>query len=193
MASHMAHPTRSVPSIAIGKLSRVSWRLPPSAEAVAISFDDGPDPVFTPLVLDVLAWHGACATFFCVGRRLRQHPSILRRMIEESHAVGSHSETHRDAWTLSLPDLARDYRDGRLAIEEALGRSSRLFRPPKGQLDGRGALTMRAAGVSPWMWSVNPEDWRPGGPGKRHREVGVRSRSRRRRAPARRHRAAGCP
>jgi peptidoglycan/xylan/chitin deacetylase (PgdA/CDA1 family) len=63
---------------------------------------------------------------------------------------------------VGLPALARDYRRGRQAAEAALGRPVRLFRPPKGYLDGAGAAAMLAAGVRPWLWTIDPEDWQPG-------------------------------
>ena len=58
--------------------------------AIAFTFDDGPDPVTTPLVLDLLARHGAHATFFVVGSRAAQHPELLRRMLDEGHAIATH-------------------------------------------------------------------------------------------------------
>src|SRR5688572_10324897 len=63
----------------------------PTKKQIAFTFDDGPDPETTPRVLDLLARHGAHATFFVVGRRAEQHPELVRRLVEEGHAIGSHS------------------------------------------------------------------------------------------------------
>ena len=71
---------------------------PGRARAVAITFDDGPEPAPTPRLLDELSRLGIRATFFVVGRRADAHPSLIRRMVDEGHAVGSHSFSHPDPW-----------------------------------------------------------------------------------------------
>jgi peptidoglycan/xylan/chitin deacetylase (PgdA/CDA1 family) len=146
------------------RLANPQHGLPPEAgpKAVALTFDDGPDAEYTPQVLELLAEHGVVATFFCVGKRTERHPELVRRMVAEGHAVGSHSWSHRDAWTLPWRVLTEDYRAGRHALERVVGRRVTLFRPPKGHLDARGALAIRAAGLRPWLWTVSPEDWQPG-------------------------------
>ena len=135
--------------------------LPVPDDAVALTFDDGPDPEFAPAFLDELRRLGVVATFFVVGHRVRARPDLVRRALSEGHAVGSHSDTHPEPWTVPLPALARDYRRGRRAAEAAVSRRVRLFRPPKGYLDGSGAAAMLGAGVRPWLWTVDPGDWRP--------------------------------
>jgi peptidoglycan/xylan/chitin deacetylase (PgdA/CDA1 family) len=129
--------------------------------AVALTFDDGPNPDHTPLVLDTLERLGIVATFFLVGRHVRAHPALVRRILAAGHAVGSHSESHPDPWTVSWPQLVSDYRRGREAVEAVTGERVRLFRPPKGYVDGRGAIAMLAAGVRPWLWTKDPGDWQP--------------------------------
>ncbi len=147
---------------------RGTLRLAPARErvrderAVALTVDDGPDPVFTPRVLDVLAEHGARATFFLVGRRAAREPELVRRIVSEGHAVGSHSWSHREPGTLSRRELWSDYRAGRQAVEAAAGGPVRLFRPPRGLWDARTALHVRASRLEPWLWTLDSEDWRPG-------------------------------
>ena len=128
---------------------------------VALTFDDGPDPEFAPAFLDELRRLEVVATFFVVGHRARARPDLVQRALDEGHAVGSHSDTHPEPWTVPLGALTRDYRRGRRAAEGAVGRRVRLFRPPKGYLDGAGAAAMLGAGVRPWLWTVDPGDWRP--------------------------------
>jgi peptidoglycan/xylan/chitin deacetylase (PgdA/CDA1 family) len=130
--------------------------------SVALTFDDGPDPRFTPQVLDVLAAHGATATFFLVGRNARRHPELVRRIEAAGHGIGSHTWSHRESPELSTPALLGELWRGRRALEDILGRRVRGFRPPKGYFDGRLALGTRLAGMQTWQWSVDPEDWRPG-------------------------------
>ena len=141
-------------------IARLQERLP-RAGAVALTFDDGPDPEFTPQVLDVLARHRALATFFLVGRRARRHPELARRIVAAGHNVGSHSLTHPEVAELSWRAIGREYRGGRRAVEHAVGSRVRLFRPPKGHLDARSAAIMRLCGLRPWLWTLDPEDWRP--------------------------------
>jgi peptidoglycan/xylan/chitin deacetylase (PgdA/CDA1 family) len=129
--------------------------------AIALTFDDGPDPDSTPAVLDLLASHDAVATFFCVGYRARQHPGLVRRIAEAGHAVGSHSETHR-VTGLSPRDTMADYLAGRRSLEDVLGRPVPLFRPPHGHLGWRGARALRGSGLRTWLWTVDPADYAPG-------------------------------
>lgn len=137
-------------------------RRTPSTDAIALTFDDGPDPVFTPKVLDILDAHAVPATFFVVGRHAQRHPQLVHDIVARGHALGSHSHTHRDPAGLSLRALIDDYRSGRRVVEELLGAPVRLFRPPLGVVGARGAIAIRRCGLVPWRWSVDPEDWRPG-------------------------------
>src|SRR5919108_301985 len=88
-------------------------RGPADRRAVALTFDDGPDPVFTPRVLDILAQFGVRGTFFVIGKRAEQHPEIIRAIADTGHEVGNHTYTHRLATNgpgirgLGLKDLAR--------------------------------------------------------------------------------------
>lgn len=128
---------------------------------MALTFDDGPDPDHTPAILDELGRLGVLATFFLVGKRARRYPEIVRRMVDEGHAIGSHSDSHPDPWRLPLRMLVGEYRRGRGRVERAARRSAPLFRPPKGHVDAAGALAMLAAGVRPWLWTIDPGDWVP--------------------------------
>jgi peptidoglycan/xylan/chitin deacetylase (PgdA/CDA1 family) len=134
----------------------------PVERGVALTFDDGPDPDFTPAVLDVLAERGVHATFFVVGKRAERHAELVRRIAEEGHALGSHSWSHREPGSLSARELARDYRAGRRAVEAAAWRDVPLFRPPRGLWDARTAVLTRAAGMRTWLWTLDSQDWRPG-------------------------------
>lgn len=142
-------------------VGRVRERL--TTPAIALTFDDGPDPESTPRVLDALARLGAPATFFLVGRQAARHPTLVARIVEAGHAIGSHSYDHPDPWTLPLRPLVGNYRAGRHAVEDAAGEPVTRFRPPKGFIDRTGAIAARAAGVSTtWLWTVDPHDWMPG-------------------------------
>jgi chitooligosaccharide deacetylase len=142
------------------RISPARWHLDGS-QAVALTFDDGPDPVYTPPVLDLLAAAGVRATFFLVGQKAEANPGLVQQIGASGHAVGSHSVTHPDPFSAGLRELTDEYRGGRAMVEAALGRGTRLFRAPMGHVPVRGAIAQRRAGVDNWLWSVDPEDWRP--------------------------------
>jgi peptidoglycan/xylan/chitin deacetylase (PgdA/CDA1 family) len=129
---------------------------------VALTFDDGPDPVYTPRVLDVLGELGVRATFFCVGDRVAEHPDVVRRMVAEGHVVGSHTATHPDLPPLGVAQLRDEVRRGHEALGAVVDGPPPLFRPPHGDLGLRTGAVARAYGLRTWLWTVDPQDWRPG-------------------------------
>jgi len=143
------------------QLARPRTRLA-TAGAVALTFDDGPDPDHTPRLLDELRDCGAVATFFCLGDAAERHPDLVARMAAEGHAVGSHSYSHPEPWSAKYGGLVADYRRGRQAVADAAGRPVRLFRPPKGHIGLWEALAARRLGLQTWLWTIDSGDWRPG-------------------------------
>lgn len=108
-------------------------RLAHAERAVALTFDDGPDTVFTPRILDVLAAHGAKATFFVVGERAARYPDLIRRMRDEGHSVGTHTQHHRLRFHFGSPAYIRKEIDDAVdVVAGILERRPRLFRPPQG-------------------------------------------------------------
>lgn len=144
-----------------GRLCRPRTHLEPVRRDVALTFDDGPDPHWTPRLLDALAAQGARATFFLVGERAARHPALVQRMVQEGHAVGSHSLRHELLLTLPAAALREAVVGGREAVEQAAGQACPLFRPPRGHLGLPVARLARRHALVVWMWSVEPGDWRP--------------------------------
>jgi peptidoglycan/xylan/chitin deacetylase (PgdA/CDA1 family) len=109
--------------------SAIVWKVETTRPVAALTFDDGPDPVYTPQVLDTLALQGVKATFFLVGRRARQRPDLLARIRAEGHEVANHTETH--GRTLWQPEsrFEQDLLDGEKTLGLATARP-KLFRPP---------------------------------------------------------------
>ena len=126
-------------------------------KALALTFDDGPDPEWTPRLLDALGDLGMHATFFLVGERAARHPELVARIIAEGHEVGSHSWDHP-----SLPELAPGAVAEQIArTRAALGAAdTRLLRPPYGHQSLATWRQARAAGYRVVMWSVAGGDWR---------------------------------
>jgi peptidoglycan-N-acetylglucosamine deacetylase len=100
---------------------------------VALTFDDGPDPRFTPALLDTLAGARVRATFFCLGRAVRDHPELARRIVDDGHELASHGDDHGLLVFAGPREIARQLREAESAIQDASGDvPSRLFRPPHG-------------------------------------------------------------
>ena len=139
-----------------------------SGNRVALTFDDGPDPRTTPLILDTLRERGVEATFFVVGRQVSENPDLLRRIVVEGHAVGNHTYDHADMSGLSAGQMRDELRSTQEAVDGALGYHypMALMRPPYGNpyLQGSDALPAfrRVAweqGLFPVMWTVDPGDY----------------------------------
>lgn len=132
----------------------------PVGRAVALTFDDGPHPLGTPRVLEVLAAHGARATFFLVGEQVERRPELARRIRDEGHAIALHAHRHRLQLRLTARELAEDYERGLAAIREATGTTLTLHRPPFGIYSPAGLEEARARGLQPLLWSAWGKDWR---------------------------------
>ena len=98
--------------------------------AVSLTFDDGPDPTWTPLILDVLKREGVKATFFIVGSRAELYPSLVQRIVAEGHELGNHTYTHSTLPGSSEQQLRIELNATQRLIETLTGRSTLLFRPP---------------------------------------------------------------
>ena len=104
------------------------WDLPTKEKIIYLTFDDGPHPVATPFVLDLLKQYEAKATFFCIGKNVEEHGDIYRRTIEEGHAVGNHTYNHLNGWKTADTVYMEDIFRARKLID------SQLFRPPYGRV-----------------------------------------------------------
>lgn len=126
---------------------------------IALTFDDGPDPVMTPKVLDRLKAHGFRATFFLVGRNVRLHPELARRIVAEGHAVGTHSYDHSVFSNFRLTAAAqRDLRACREAFREVLGIDPHLHRPPVGLTNPHLFRALRREAMHCVCWSRSGRD-----------------------------------
>src|SRR5690349_15665123 len=101
-------------------------------DQIALTYDDGPNDPHTQRLLDVLAAHGAKATFFLIGKYVRQRPEIARAVAAAGHEIGNHTYTHPNLIFVSKARLRQELEDCRKAIEDALGTSPAIFRPPFG-------------------------------------------------------------
>ncbi|MEY3394789.1 MAG: hypothetical protein RL346_1025 [Verrucomicrobiota bacterium] len=135
-----------------------------SGNYIAITYDDGPHPINTPRLLDILAARNIKATFYVIGRSVNQHPGVLRRAVAEGHEIGNHSHTHPLLSRLGDSELRAEMQRCEDAIGRASGIRPRTMRPPYGGLLQRQReLVLREFGYPTILWSVDPLDWkRPG-------------------------------
>ncbi|MFI5711917.1 polysaccharide deacetylase family protein [Kribbella sp. NPDC051620] len=118
------------------------------------TFDDGPDPVWTPQVLEVLAKYNAHATFFELGSMQEQHPSLKEQVLAAGNSIGSHSISHPQLTKVSAAKRHHEIFDGP---------ASKCFRPPYGAENAKVKADIKAAGMKPVLWDVDTLDWqRPG-------------------------------
>jgi peptidoglycan/xylan/chitin deacetylase (PgdA/CDA1 family) len=136
----------------IGPISHVSTEEP----VVALTFDDGPQPDFTSRLLQVLAKHGAHATFFMLGTMARRHRDIVRMVAEQGHAIGNHTADHP-----SLPLVSRyeRWRQIRSCSRALAPYEHKLFRPPYGQRDFGSCVDAALLGYSIIAWNAHAFDW----------------------------------
>ena len=128
---------------------------------IFLTFDDGPDPRWTPRVLDLLAAHGMHASFFVIGCVAEQHPALLRRVAAAGHAIGNHTWSHRHPWTLTRARAIDEVLHGGAAIAGITGRAPALFRPPHGRVRRCMVDAARDAGQDMLLWTRSAVDWGP--------------------------------
>lgn len=134
------------------------WRLS-SGNEVALTFDDGPHPVHTPRVLDVLARHGVKATYFLVGERAARYPELVERIFAAGHGVASHTYTHRELPRLRLEELEWELAATRKLLGGMTGKDSNLVRPPRGRISPLVLLRVRSLGYRLVHWSRTYSDY----------------------------------
>jgi peptidoglycan-N-acetylglucosamine deacetylase len=126
---------------------------------VALTFDDGPHPQGTPIVLDTLREAGATATFFLVGEQVVRRPALVGEIVAAGHRVELHCHRHRNLLRLSVRQFLEDAERARAAIEEASGQEIRDYRPPYGIFSGSALRAVRRRGWRPVLWSRWGRDW----------------------------------
>ncbi len=126
---------------------------------IALTYDDGPNDPHTLKLLEVLAKHDVKATFFMIGRFVRERPEIARSVAAAGHVIGNHTFTHPLLIFQSAEQTREELLGCRKALQDAIGEHSNLFRPPFG---GRRPATLRIAralSLEPVMWNITGYDW----------------------------------
>ena len=130
----------------------ITWKLPANEKVIYLTFDDGPVPIVTPAVLELLKSYNAKATFFMVGENAQRYPEILKQILADGHQIGNHTFNHLNGTKVSDKDyyrnilMAKDYID------------SDLFRPPYGRIRPRQILEIKKQ-YQIVLWSVLSGDF----------------------------------
>lgn len=136
-------------------------RGPGDRNRLALTFDDGPDPDWTPKVLDLLRARRARATFFLVGERAARAPDLVRRIAGEGHEVANHSWSHRSLWLCGPRETSDEVGRAHDCLASLTGVEPRHFRPPWGMLNASLFPVLRRWRERCVLWSVQPEGLRP--------------------------------
>lgn len=132
------------------------WEMPKTGEkTIYLTFDDGPHPTITPLVLEILKRYDAKATFFCIGNNVRQFPATFELIKKEGHSVGCHTFNHENGWKTKTQDYV-----GSVSAANELIQSS-LFRPPHGKIKRSELKKLQTSNseLQTVAWTVIAYDW----------------------------------
>ena len=138
-----------------------TWRRSVSGTQIFLTFDDGPHPLVTPWVLDILKEHHAKATFFVVGDNAKKYPDLIQRIKNEGHSLGNHTFHHLMGWKSKSSAYIQDI----LACQDLVG-DQKMFRPPYGRINVWSIPALSSYDIV--MWDVLSKDYRPALNQKRH-------------------------
>lgn len=126
---------------------------------IALTFDDGPSPYYTPQVLSILQHYGIKATFFCIGRQVARYPYLVKQEYTNGNLVGNHSWSHSNLALLSESDIVSQINLTADAIQQATGVRPTLFRPPYGVFNTRVLTNANILGLTTIIWNDEARDW----------------------------------
>jgi peptidoglycan-N-acetylglucosamine deacetylase len=137
-------------------------RIAAPQRTIALTFDDGPDSIYTPQVLSVLKSKKVKATFFLIGSFIDRNGSVVERIHKEGHCIGNHGYHHLDYWNLTSTDvLGKEIEPTSELICRLTGIQPCLYRPPYGYLYGDCQEFLEAQGFYIIHWDIDPRDYEP--------------------------------
>ncbi|RJQ31404.1 MAG: polysaccharide deacetylase family protein [Peptococcaceae bacterium] len=144
--------------VRIARFGAIS-RAPGGKSRVALTFDDGPDPRYTPQILDILKRHQVKACFFVIGQKAREYPELIKQIVQAGHEIGNHGFNHRMPWLLGPGATLREIKEASRAIEETAGRSIRFYRPAWGLCNFFSLCYYWLKGQQVILWTYMSWDW----------------------------------
>ena len=128
------------------------WEMPKTGEkTIYLTFDDGPHPLITPKILEILKRYDAKATFFCIGNNVKKYPKAFELIKKEGHSVGTHTFNHENGWKTNTDDYIKSFQDANNLIQ------SDLFRPPHGKIKRSELRRLKREKIV--AWTVIAYDW----------------------------------
>lgn len=162
-ATQAAQPVQPVHKVLTQAESKPVYELDPSRKVVALTIDDGPDPRYTPAVLDLLQKYGIRATFFLIGENAVEHPALVREVADRGHHIANHTWTHPDLRHMSDSKVKDELERTSDLLLRTTGRQPTWFRAPGGDWSDASLRIAADLGLRNMAWSVDPRDWaRPG-------------------------------
>lgn len=161
---HAKHEWEAERGIRFPKLVRGNL----AVKDIALTFDDGPHPLYTQKLLDILKQENVKATFFVVGKMVGRHPELVQQEAAEGHEVANHTFSHLRLPTIPPQNIEPELRNGALAIQKAIGEPTKLFRPPGGEYDDDVIKAAQKLGYVMVLWTDDPGDY--ASPGERRIE-----------------------
>jgi len=131
---------------------------------IALTFDDGPDPRWTPRIAEIIESAGVRGTFFVIGERAARAPGVVRDLAAAGHEVGNHSWSHVSFWRTGPRRTREEIARGHDVVGTLTGRAPRLFRPPWGHVNAAMFPALRRCGERCVLWSIQPEGLRARAP-----------------------------
>lgn len=128
-------------------------------KGILLTFDDGPDPDITPLILDLLEQYRIHAVFFVLGKQVAKHPKIIQRIVANGHCIGNHSFRHKTADELSFGDYSDDLNKCQNILKPFITSSPTLFRPPEGRLSFLVWFVIKYHRMQVMLWSIESGEW----------------------------------
>lgn len=132
---------------------------PPRPGEIALTFDDGPNPEWTPRLLEILAKHEVKATFFMLGKFAEAQPELVRRVASAGHLIGDHSWSHPKLSMCSAKRIEEELKRTKNTLEQIVGLPVKFFRPPFGSRRPAVFRVARELGLEPVLWNVMTTDW----------------------------------
>ncbi|WP_400162624.1 polysaccharide deacetylase family protein [Brevibacillus sp. TJ4] len=134
-------------------------RIDTPKKVVALTFDDGPDAVYTPQILEVLHNNHVPATFFVLGSQVDKYPKVMQWIAKAGHEIGNHGYRHHDLHKLTEQEVYDDIKQGERSILRTTGILAQYYRPPGGVMTHDVMNAVQASGYDVIHWSIDPRDW----------------------------------
>ena len=135
------------------------YRVRTQRKKIALTFDDGPSPVWTPLILNELKKTNTKATFFMIGHHVNSYPEVARRVAQEGHLIANHGYAHSVLIYYTPEELEEEIKYTEYVIQQTTGQTTKYFRPPKAWLRKAEKQKILSMGYKVILWSLNSKDW----------------------------------